>query len=454
MKNTVTNVSSTKVKITVEVDTESWKAAQEKAFKKVSANVQVKGFRPGKAPRKLLEEKVNPAAVFDAAVDAMLNPAFSQALEETKIQPFLRPDVNVTKLSNDDLTLEYVVTLAPKAELGQYTGLELVKKAPSVTQKEVDAAIAKRLENSASLVVKETEAALGDTVVFDFIGRTEKDGEMVAFDGGSADNYSLELGSNQFVPGFEEALVGVKAGDNKTVKITFPKNYVEELAGKDAEFECKIHEVKGKVIPELNDETVADLSLKDDNEEIKTVDALKAYEKKNLLARKVAQSDNEYYNALVEKIVNGSKIEIDDDIILTEAKSSLENLKKQVSQNGLTFEQYLQITGSTEDKVLDTFKEQAKKNLDAFVVLQEIALKENLQVKSEDIEEEAEKLSAQYGIKKEDVIKYMQEDASRWTSQILDRKLHDFLVKENKAVSAKSTKKAATEAKKEEAKAE
>ena len=135
MKNTVTNVSSTKVKITVEVDTESWKAAQEKAFKKVSANVQVKGFRPGKAPRKLLEEKVNPAAVFDAAVDAMLNPAFSQALEETKIQPFLRPDVNVTKLSNDDLTLEYIVTLAPKAELGQYTGLELVKKAPSVTQK-------------------------------------------------------------------------------------------------------------------------------------------------------------------------------------------------------------------------------------------------------------------------------------------------------------------------------
>ncbi len=445
MKNTVTNVSPTKAKITVEVDKESWKAAQEKAFKKVSANVEVKGFRPGKAPRKLLEERVNPAAVFDAAVDSMLNPAFAQALEETKIKPFLRPDVNVTKLSDDDLTLEYTITLPPKAELGQYKGLELVKKAPSVTEKEVSEAIEKRLENSASLVVKETEAALGDTVVFDFIGRTEKDGEMVAFDGGSADNYSLELGSHQFVPGFEEALVGVKAGEKKEVKITFPTNYVEELAGKDASFECKIHEIKGKIVPELTDESVAELGIKDGEEEIRTVDALKAYEKKSLLARKVAQNENEYYNNLVDKIVENSKIELDDDIVLTEAKSSLENLKKQITQNGLTYEQYLQITGSTEEKVLDSFKEQAKKTLDTFVVLQQIAIVENLEVTDKDIDDEANKLATQYGIKKEDVVKYMQQDANRWASQILDRKLHDFLTKENKAISAKAKEEAKEE---------
>ncbi len=438
MKNTVTNVSATKVKITVEVDKESWKAAQEKAFKKVSANVEVKGFRPGKAPRQLLEEKVNPSAVFDAAIDSMLNPAFSQALAETKIQPFMRPDVSVTKLSDEELTLEFTMVLTPKAELGQYKGLELVKKAPSVSAKEVNEAVSQRLAASANLVVKDDAAALGDTVVFDFIGRTEQNGEMVAFDGGSADNYSLELGSHQFVPGFEEALVGVKAGEKKDVNITFPENYVEELAGKPAVFECKIHEVKGKVIPELNDESVAELGLKDGETEIKTVEELKAFEKKNLLAKKVAQNENEYYNTLVDKIVEGSKIEMDDDIVLAEAKSSLENLKKQIEQNGLTYEQYLQITGSTEEKVLGNFKDQAKKSLDTFVVLQQIAIAEKLQVTDKDIDEEATRLSEQYGIKKEDVIKYMQQDANRWTSQILDKKLHDFLVKENKAISAKA----------------
>lgn len=439
MKNTVTNVSATKVKITVEVDKESWKAAQEKAFKKVSANVEVKGFRPGKAPRQLLEEKVNPSAVFDSAIDSMLNPAFSQALEETKIQPFLRPDVNVTKLSNDDLTLEFTVVLAPKCELGQYKGLELVKKAPSVTAKEVNESIEQRLENSANLVVKDDAAKIGDTVVFDFIGRIEQNGEMVAFDGGTADNYSLELGSNQFVPGFEEALVSVKAGDKKDVNITFPTHYVKELAGKAATFECKIHEVKEKVIPELNDESVAELGIKDGENEIKTVEELKAFEKKNLLAKKVAQGENEYYNNLVDKIVEASKIELDDDIVLTEAKSSLENMKKQIEQNGLTYEQYLDITGSSEDQLMFNFKEQAKKSLDTFVVLQQIAIEEKLQVTAKDIDEEATHLSEQYGIKKEDVIKYMQQDQNRWTSQILDKKLHDFLVVENKAISAKAS---------------
>lgn len=438
MKNTVTNVSSTQVKITVEVDKESWKAAQEKAFKKVSASVEVKGFRPGKAPRKLLEERVNPAAVFDNAVDSILNPAFSQAVAETKIQPFLRPDVNVTKLTEDELTLEFICVLAPKAELGKYKGLELVKKAPSVTAKEVTAACNESLANAASLVVKETEAVLGDTVVFDFIGRTEKDGEMVAFDGGSADNYSLELGSHQFVPGFEEALVGVKAGDEKEVNITFPEAYVEELAGKPAVFSCKIHEVKGKIVPELTDEAVAELGLKDGEEVVNTVELLKAFEKKTLLAKKVAQNENEFYNTLVDTIVADSKIFVDDAIVLSEAKSNLENLKKQISQNGLTFEQYCQITSSTEESVLANFKEQAAKSLSTFVVLQQIAIEEKLQVTKEDIEAEADKLAAQYNLKREDVIKYMEKDATRWTSQILDQKLHDLLVKENKAISAKA----------------
>lgn len=432
MKNTVTNISETKVKITVEVDQESWKASQEKAFKKVSANVVVKGFRPGKAPRQLLAEHTDPAKVFDAAVDDILNPAFIQALAETKVEPFLRPQVNITKLSNDELTIEYTVVTAPKVTLGEYKGIEAVKEAPSVTDEEIDNAIANRLKNNASLVLKDGPAEKGDTVVFDFLGKTEKDGEMVAFEGGAADNYSLELGSNQFVPGFEDALIGVKAGDKKNVDITFPEQYVEELAGKKAVFECKIHEVKAKEIPELNDEAVADLTLKDGDKDIKTVDELKDFEKRNILQRKLSNAENKYYNDIVDQIVEKATIAIDEDIVLQEAKANLENLKKQIEQNGMTYEQYLQITGSDDASVLKTFQEQAEKNIKGFVVLQEIAKAEKLTVSDEDLDKEAEKMSAQYGIKKEDVLKYMKQDENRWKGQLLDQKLHDFLVKESK----------------------
>jgi len=437
MKNTVTNITPSKVKLTVEVDEKTWKEAQEKAFNKVSAKVVVKGFRPGKAPKQLLKEHTNPADVFDEAVNSMLNPAYIQALEETKINPFMSPSVNVTKVSDSELTLEYVVVLVPKCELGEYKGLEAPKAAPRVSAKEVDEAIARRLSANASWALVEREAKMGDTVVFDFLGKTENEkGEMVAFDGGAADNYSLELGSNQFVPGFEAGLVGVKAGDEKNIDITFPEAYVKELAGKKAVFSCKIHEVKEKQVPELTDEAVEELALKDKGEEIKTVDALKAYEKATILEGKVNKAQSDFFEAILAKIVEGAKFEIADEIIHQEAHANLDNLRKQVEQNGLTFEQYLDITGNKEETLHAQFHEQAEKNIKAFLALNEIARAEKIEVSDEDLDKQAGEMAEHYGIKKEDVIKYLKNDEERWKAQIRDNKIRDFILSVSKVASS------------------
>ena len=218
MKRTIKKINDSKIELTVEVDKDLWKAAQNRAFEKVSSKVTVKGFRQGKAPKEMLRQYTNPEAVWNEAIEEVLNPVFAQAIGEEKLEPFFRPSVNITKLSPDELTIAYTFVTTPTATLGEYKGLKAKKEAPSVTDKEIEDSINNRLKGNAELVLVDRPAKKGDTVVFDFLGKTANDkGDMVPFDGGAANNYSLELGSNQFVPGFEDALVGVKSGDKKTI---------------------------------------------------------------------------------------------------------------------------------------------------------------------------------------------------------------------------------------------
>jgi trigger factor len=428
MKHTVTKINPSKVKVSVEVDKPLWKGAQEKAFNKVSANVTVKGFRPGKAPRNLLMEHVNPETVFNEAIENLLTPVFADVLKEEKLNPFMRPEVNVAKLTPEELTLEYTIVLVPETTLGTYKGLKAKKEAPSVNDKEVSDAINKLLEGSASLVVVDRPAKLGDTIVLDFVGKTLENGEMKEFEGGSAKNYSLELGSHQFVPGFEEALVGVKTGEKKDVEVTFPTAYVKELAGKKATFSTTIHEIKEKQVPALNDAAVKELGIKD----VDTVAKLQAYEKEELLKSKVANAENAYYNAIIDQIVAGSKFDIAEEIVAQEAASMEENLKKQVESNGLTFEQYLDITSSKEEDLKKKFLEDANKNIKGFLALNKVAELEKIEVSDKDIDAEAEKLAKQYGMKAEDIKSYIKKDEQRWKGNIRDQKIKDFLLSVSK----------------------
>jgi trigger factor len=428
MKHTVEKLSPSQVKIVVEVDVPVWAAAQAKAFDKVSQKVSVPGFRPGKAPKELLKEKVNPEAVFNEAIEQVLTPVYAEVIGEEKINPFFRPEIAITKMSDAELEIVYTVTLVPEVTLGAYQGLKAVKETPVVTDAEVQGAIENLLKGNASLVLVDRPAKLGDTVTLDFDGYTaDEKGAWQPFDGGKADNYSLELGSHQFIPGFEEAAVGLKSGDKKDLKVTFPTNYVKELAGKEATFKILIHEVKEKQIPTLTDAAVSDLKIKD----VDTVAKLQDYEKATLLKDKIQKAEDAYYNAILGQIVGASTFVIDQTIIANEATSMENNLKKQVEQQGLTFDQYLQITGGKEEDLKKTYLAEAEKNLKAFLASNKIAEAEKLTVTDADVEAEIKKIADQYKMKEEEVRSILAKNLEEWKNNLLQKKIHDFIVASN-----------------------
>ena len=437
MKHTIEKISPSRVKLVADVDKELWTNAQEKAFKKTASKVSVPGFRPGKAPRKLIEERINQQAVWNEAIDEVITPVFASLLTEEKLQPMYRPNVNVTKLSKDELELVYTIVLIPEVTLGEYKGIKATKVAPKVTEKEVDAEIENLLKNNAELVVTDRAAKLGDTTVIDFDGYlADEEGKLKAFDGGQANNYSLELGSNQFIPGFEEQLVGMKDGDKKEIKVTFPTNYVKELAGKEATFKINMHEVKEKKIPELNDEAVKDLAIKDVN----TVAELKDYETKHLLSHKVQDAENAFYGEVMGQIVKNATFVIDEAVIENEAHQMEENLKKQIESNGLTFEQYLEITGTKQEDLHATYHTNAENNIKNFLVSHEIGIKENLAATDADIDAEIKKMAEQYKMKEEDVKNIISKNLEDFRSQLSERKVREFIMSNNGSVAKEAAK--------------
>ncbi len=428
MKHTIKELENCKIEAVSEVDADIWQEAQKKAFHKLASHVSIKGFRPGKAPEAMLRAHVNQADVFNEAINGVLDAVYGDLIVKNQLRPFYRPQVDIEKISDKELTVKFTVTLMPKVELGQYKDLHAEKEAPSVSEEEITEAINRLLENNADLVLVEREAKMGDHVIFDFEGFV--DGQP--FDGGKADNYELELGSHSFVPGFEEALVGVKPGEEKDVEITFPEQYVAELAGKPATFKCKIHEIKEKQVPALTDEAVAELSIKDEDKEVKTVADLKEQQKKALLANKVSAAENKYYEDLVKLIVDASKVEIAEEIIDQEAATQEENTKQQVESNGLSFQQYLDILGKKEEDLKKEIREQSTANLTRYVVLEELAMKENLGVTDAELDFEIAKMADQYKMTVEDVKKALGNNLESFRQNLHQKKIRDFILANNK----------------------
>ena len=424
MERKVTKLEHSHVQVDVVVDEKTWKDAQEKAFNKLAENVTIDGFRKGKAPKNLVKSRIDQMKVLDEAINALLPKIYEEILTKDQIRPFARPAVDVTKVSDSELEVKFVLVTAPEVKLGAYKGLEIGKKAVKVTKKDLEEALEGTLKENASLVLKEGEAAMGDIVVMDFAGKIN--GEL--FDGGSAQNHELELGSHQFIPGFEEQLVGHKAGETVNVNVTFPENYTEELKGKPAVFECKIHEVKEKKLPELNDEFVKELKV----EGIETVEAFRARKEEDLKKQKELEARREYMSKLIEEIVKGSKIDLADEIVENQVESRKEDMVKRIEQSGLTLEQYLQILGQKEEQFVTQLREQALKETKEYVVLEEIAKVEKIEITDADLEFEYAKIAEQYKMKVEDVKKALAANLGEFRNNLKMQRIDDLLYNENK----------------------
>ena len=423
MQKEVTKLENSQTNITLSFSGEEWANAQKKAFNKLANNVEVQGFRKGHAPENLVRQKINQAQVLNDAIDVVLQPAYEQVLKEEKLVPFVQPEVEVTKISESELEVIIKITTAPEVTLGSYKGLKVAREAVEVTKEEIDAEIARLCANNAELIVKDTEAKLGDTTVIDFKGFV--DGKE--FDGGSAENFALELGSNQFVPGFEEQLVGTKAGESKDVVVTFPTQYVPELAGKEATFKVTVNEVKEKKVPELNEDLVAELNY----EGVKTVEDLTNKVSADVKTKKENQAKNAQIEEILKQIRESSTISIGEKIIEKEVESMKENFKKQIEQNGLTIDQYYQITGQKEEDTVKSMRAQAELNLKNFLVISEISKLENIKVEQKELDAEYQKIADQYGMDVAKVKEILGPQSQQLASDIHQRKIIDFLLANN-----------------------
>ena len=423
MERKVTKLEHSHVEVLVTVDTQTWREAQEKEINKLAKTVKVDGFRPGKAPLEQAKKHIDPMKVIDGAIDSLLPSLYDEVLREEGLKPYAQPHVDVTKLSDTELEVKFVIVTAPEVELGQYKGLKVGKEKVKVSKEDVEESIDLLRAQSASLALKEGEAALGDTVVMDFEGFTDG----VAFDGGKAENHELELGSHQFIPGFEEQLVGHKAGEEFEIEVTFPENYVESLKGKKATFKIKLHEVKQKMLPELNDDLVKELEIAD----VHTVEELRAFKEAELRERKENESKRAYINKVIDEIAKNSKIDIPHEIIESQMEHTMQQMQQRLQQSGLTLEQYLSIIGQTEEQFKDQLHENAHREAANYFILEAVVKAESLVVTDEDMEKEYESLAKQYAMTVDAVKAALANNLDEWKNNVLFNKAEDFLYQNN-----------------------
>lgn len=384
-------------KLTVEVDAETFNKALDQAFKKVQKQLNVPGFRKGRVPRQIFEQRFGVESLYQDALDIVLPDAYSNAIDETGIEPVDQPEIDIEQIGKgQSLIFTADVTVKPEVKLGEYKGLEVPKVNTEVTDEDVEAELKELQKRHAELVVKEDEPAeQGDTVVIDFEGFV--DGE--AFEGGKAENHSLEIGSDSFIPGFEEQLVGVKAGDEKEVQVTFPEEYhAEELAGKPAVFKVKVHEVKQLVLPELDDDFAVDV-----DDEVETLDALKEKIENRLKGEKEHTAKHEVENAVIEKAAENAEIDIPEVMIDNEVERMVKEFDQRLQQQGLNLELYSQFSGQDIDSLKETMREDAEKRVRVNLTLEAIVKAENIDVTEEEVEKELQNMAEMYNMPVEQI---------------------------------------------------
>ena len=414
-----------RVKFTVEVSEEEWKNALTKAYEKNKGKFQIEGFRKGKVPRKVIENMYGIGVFFDDALDIILPETYTEVLDkESELFPVDRPEVDILAISDSTLKYTATVQLRPTVTLGAYTGLDFEKKSTEVSDEEVEAEIKKDLENAGSWEpVGDRAVENGDKCVIDFSGSVDG----VKFDGGTAKDYTIVLGSGSFIPGFEEQMVGMKAGETKVVKVKFPDDYhAENLADKDAEFEVVLHSATVKNVPALDNETVKDIS------EFDTVDDYKKSVKDRLAAKKNEEADFALDQAIIEKIAEGAQVEVPECMINDEAEDMLREFEYRVMYSGGSPEQFYKMSGQTRENVLNTYKTGAAKNVRLRLVMQEIIKVANITVSDEEIEKDIEKSAEEAAMAVDEFKKNLSDEHRNYIkNSLLTKKTFEFLKNSN-----------------------
>ncbi len=385
--------------IVIKVEGEKWQQALDKAFKKANAKAKIDGFRPGKAPKEVFLKHYGIESLFMDASNYAVEDAYNQMIEENKdLEIAAQPVLDIRSIDEKYIEYVFTITTKPEVKLGKYKGLDVKKDAVKVTKKEIDEAIDHMREHYKENIVKNGKVEKGDIAIIDFEGF--KDGK--AFEGGKGENYSLEIGSNTFIPGFEDQIIGMSVGEEKDINVTFPEDYhAEDLKGAPVVFKVKVNEVKEVKVPELDKEFFEDLGM----EGIDNKEALEAQVKENIKTSKDAKAEEKYIEDLLAEIAKNTEIDVPETMVNDETERMVEQFAEHLSMQGINIEQFYQYTNSSKDALKEQYKEEALKRIKYRLILEQVIKAEKIKITDKDVDKEVEELAKKYNMTKEEVKK-------------------------------------------------
>ena len=415
-------LDKSRVALTIETGAEEFEAAVNKAYLKMRGKINVPGFRVGKAPRKIIEKMYGAEVFYEEAVNIILPDAYEAAVKEQELEVVGYPQVELESCTKDGVVFKCTVAVYPEVKLGQYKGLEAPKAEVKVAAADVNARLKEMADRNSRLVSVDRAVKKGDTADIDFEGFDNG----MAFDGGKGENFDLEIGSGSFVPGFEEQLIGMKAGEEKDIDITFPENYTPELAGKPVVFHVKVNEVKVKEVPAIDDEFAKDVS------EFDTLKDLKADIKKKMTAERTEAAQRAFEDVLMAKVAEGVEAEIPQEMVELQAEKMMEQFKQQLAAQGIPFDQYLKMTGTTEADFRQQAQGPAAEQVKMDLAVEAIIKAEGLEATDEDVESEMKNVAEKYGMDLETVKKYLRPEDVK--EQVIREKAVKIVADSAKAV--------------------
>lgn len=383
--------------ITIKINGKDWEAALDKAFKKKNKDVKIDGFRKGAAPKDIFIKKFGIESLFMDAVDASVDKAYKNALEELKITPIIEPKLDVKKVDKDGVEFNFTIIERPEVTLGEYKNLKIKRETAKATKEEIAEEIEKLRDQLAEIVVKEGKIAKKDTAVIDFKGFVDKK----ELEGGNGENFPLEIGSHSFIPGFEEGLIGLSAGETKTLNLKFPEDYVEDLKGKEVVFEVTVNEVKTRQLPEINEDFFKDLGFK----EMKTKEELESEVEKTIISRKEADLEDKHIEACLDKASSNMKLKLNEEIIDDEIHHMIHQFEEKLKTQGLNLEQYYQFSGMNHEKLHEQMEEEATKRVKYRYLIEAVAEKEKIEVTEKEAKDKAKEMADNYGITVDELLK-------------------------------------------------
>ena len=412
------------VKLTFNIEAEKFEEAMKKVYTKTAKYFNIPGFRKGKAPMQLVERQYGSAIFYEDAFNELVPDIYDEAIKENKIEAVSRPNIDIVQMEKGkELIFTAIVETKPEVELGKYKGIEIKKIEYTTTDKDIEHELGHMAERNARLVtVEDRPVEKGDITTIDFEGSIDG----VQFEGGKAENHELEIGSNTFIPGFEDQIIGMKLDEEKDIKVKFPEDYFsKDLAGKDAVFKVKLHEIKKKELPKIDDEFAKDVS------EFDTLEELKNSIKEKLDTENTEKAKYETEEEAIKVVCDNTKLDIPNGMIELEIDNMIKDMETRLSYQGLNLNQYLQIMNKTEAEIRENFKEQAERSIKSRLVLEAIVKAENFEVTPEEISEKVKEMASQYGRKEEELLE--NEQLKEYIeSNLKTQKAIEFIVKNAK----------------------